>query len=240
VRPVRGLWLLAGFAGLLVAGWMLGALVEQGVGQDAARIDLPVTRWFVDLREPWLTSAAKLATTLGNAAVVIPIALVVGVLVWFVERAPRSLTFLSVTFAGAQLLSHLVKRWEGRPRPPRGLAVRHYAGFAFPSGHATLSAAMWIAIAIALLVVVRTRPWQTLIVAVGAAIAIVIGVTRIYLGAHWLTDVAGGWLLGGAWTYLTARTFAMPGSADYVADPCASPSPRTTPVSGSRAPSAST
>ena len=92
------------------------------------------------------------------------------------------------------------------------LAVAHVTGYAFPSGHTTLATAAWGAIAFT---AGASAGWRRRIaLAAGAAmIAITVGVTRLYLGVHWLTEVIGGWTLGAAWlaiTTITARKATAP------------------------------
>jgi len=126
------------------------------------------------------------------------------------------LGLLGAALAGAWLLSTLTKQLTQRPRPPATQAIGHWAGFAFPSGHATSATAAYLRDA--------RRPagrrhprwgrkvvwWVAAVVAAG-----LVGLSRLYLGANWLTDVLGGHALGAAWltglltlarTVLTLRT----------------------------------
>jgi undecaprenyl-diphosphatase len=108
-------------------------------------------------------------------------------------------------------LLSLVKVLTGRQRPPAALAVQHFAGLAFPSGHATQAAAVWGMLA-ALLANATSRGSIKVAIWAGALlVTALVGVSRLYLGAHWLTDVLGGWALGALWlvSLLTAvRTIA--------------------------------
>ncbi len=85
-----------------------------------------------------------------------------------------------------------------RPRPPVAERLISVTGWSFPSGHATQSVAFW-----GMLVVVlcggRTRAVRTVGWVVAALVALAVGLSRIYLGVHWISDVTAGWLLGGAW-----------------------------------------
>ena len=205
-----GLSLTLALAALVALGWTFGALVQDVLaGDEAARLDAPTARWFADHREPWLTDTMRVVTTLGASAVVVPVALVVGAVLWHRRRDALALAYLAATYAGAELLFQAVKQLTHRDRPPASSAVGHFGGYSFPSGHATLAAAMWGAIAIA----VGTTLWRSrrgALLTAAALVAVVVGVTRLYLGAHWLTDVLAGWVLGALW--LTAATTVLPPS----------------------------
>lgn len=203
----RGLSLTVGLAALVAAGWAFGAIAQDVIaGDEATRLDRPVLNWFVDHREPWLTTVTRGVTALGSSAFVIPFALAVGVLLWRRRRSAAPLGYLAASYLGGEILFQLVKLLTHRPRPPAGLAVLYFTGYAFPSGHTTLATAVWGAAA---LTVGATTTWarKTALAAGATLIAITVGVTRLYLGAHWFTDILGGWALGAAW--LTITTLAI-------------------------------
>lgn len=220
VRPgqARGLSLTVGFAMLALAGWAFGAVTQDVIAGDAAaRLDRPVLDWFVAHREPWLTHLLGALTNLGSSAVVVPAALAVGLALWQRRHSIRPLWFLAVTYAGAELLFQAIKHLTARSRPPATLAIGHFSGFAFPSGHATLAVAMWGAISI--VVIPTSSPWRQQVTARAVVVvaALTIGITRVYLGAHWLTDVLAGWALGATWltiAHLATRPAKPPSSID--------------------------
>lgn len=209
LRPgqARGLGLTVALGLLAVTGWIFGALVQDVIaGDEAARLDGPVLRWFVAHREPWLTHTLKVTTALGSSGVAIPLVLIVGIIVARRTRSTGPLAYLATTYLGAEILFQAVKRLTHRSRPPVHFAVAHYNGYAFPSGHTTLATAIWGATAITIASTIPNGRTKTTLYATGTLIALIVGITRIYLGAHWLTDVLGGWALGALW--LTATTSA--------------------------------
>lgn len=141
-----------------------------------------------DLREPWLDHAARAITTLGLLAVVGP-AVVLGAAI-LVGRGHRARAIaLVIAAAVAWAAVWIVKASVDRPRPPAPLV--HTTGQSFPSSHAANSVG-WLALAIALAPLIPTRGGRAAVIAVGALAAVLVGLTRIYLRAHYASDVLAG------------------------------------------------
>jgi undecaprenyl-diphosphatase len=214
LRPegALGLSLTASFAAVVAAGWALSVVVQDVVaGDDAVRLDRPTLEWFARHRGPWLTTAMKTVTTLGSSALLIPLVLSIGGLWWWRRRTPRPLTLLVGAYGGSNLLFHAIKVLADRPRPPASLAIERLGGLSFPSGHATQAIAVYGMLAA--LVAASTPSWPRKVAAwaVAVFVAAVVGISRLYLGSHWLTDVLGGLALGALWLALVlgaARTIA--------------------------------
>ena len=103
----------------------------------------------------------------------------------------REAVFLLVCMTASLLLNTVLKYVFARARPPAEAAVVHARGYAFPSGHAMSSATL----ALALVVVAWPTRWRLPVVALAAVFALLMGISRIYLGVHWLTDVLAGWCM---------------------------------------------
>jgi undecaprenyl-diphosphatase len=182
------------------AGWVLGILVQDVVARDdLVLVDAPVTRFLVAHREHWLTTVMQIITTVGSVRVLLPVALVAGVTWWVRSRSIRPLVVLVGAYAGAAALSDVVKALVDRARPPFAQMIGHFGGSAFPSGHAAQSMAVYGVLAA--LLAGSGPSWTTKLVSWSTALLLtgVIGVSRIYLGAHWFTDVLAGWALGALW-----------------------------------------
>jgi membrane protein DedA with SNARE-associated domain/membrane-associated phospholipid phosphatase len=146
-----------------------------------------------DLSTAWLDHLAKIVTALGSGWVAWPLAALAAVAL-AVRRRWMEFWALVVGMVAIILLVHGIKTWTDRPRPPDPLVSAR--GSSFPSGHAAYSTLYaWLAITLALrLVPSLTR--RSLLIAAGIAIAVLIGLTRVYLRVHWLSDVSAGWALG--------------------------------------------
>jgi membrane-associated phospholipid phosphatase len=199
-------------AGVLFAS--LFGVIAWGVvtHEGAVSSDPRVMRWAVDHRTGWLTMVMKVASVVGSNVVLVPLVLatVVG-LVW-VRRRWRSAMLVVLSLAGAEALYQIVKPWVGRARPPVTDHLVRATNFAFPSGHATQAAAFG---ALAVVLAVGRARWIQAIIGVAAGVLVLlVGLSRVYLGVHWWTDVVGGWALGGAWLCLVLavmlRTLSRP------------------------------
>jgi undecaprenyl-diphosphatase len=147
------------------------------------------------LRSGALTSIAKAITWLGAGGVVTALAAICGALLIWRRRWTEFWVLvagMAITQTGIDVLKEVVDR----PRPAGGLVDA--AGSSFPSGHAAHSVFyLWLAVTI----VLRLRPGMArgaAVVATGFALTALIGLSRVYLGVHYLSDVSGGWALGAA------------------------------------------
>jgi len=147
------------------------------------------------IRVGWLVDIAKVVTALGSAAVVLPLALLCGgFLAW--RRRWAEVGVLAMGMALIVIGAHEIKAAVDRPRPVGGLVGT--SGSSFPSAHAVYSTFyVWLAVTVA----VRLRPGMArgaAVIATGVALAALVGLSRVYLGVHYLSDVSGGWALGAA------------------------------------------
>lgn len=146
----------------------------------------------------WLQASGRDFTALGSNGVVGALVLATALLL-ALGRQRRSSLFLMAAFAGALALQGVAKLVVERPRPELVPHAARVFTSSFPSSHATVSAAVALAVAVLL---ARARPDQRFGIAAGliaAFLAGLVGVSRLYLGVHWPTDVLAGWALGVAW-----------------------------------------
>ena len=147
---------------------------------------------------PWLESAVRDITSLGSFSVLTIVTLsVVIYLLIDGKRAAAAFVFFAIT--GGGILSEMLKHVFARPRPELVAHLVDVHTMSFPSGHAMSSAVTFLTLG-ALLTRVQSR-WRLKIYSFSLAIflTILIGLSRIYLGVHWPTDVLAGWCAGAAW-----------------------------------------
>jgi undecaprenyl-diphosphatase len=150
-------------------------------------------------RSPRLTPFFIGVTTLANAPTVwVVAALVVIALLWFRHRREALLVFLAV--AVGSVFGAIAKVDLARQRPPiDNMLIALPAGFSFPSGHALAGVELYGVLAFLAVRQLRAVWAKLLAVAAAVSLALLIGVSRVYLGVHWPSDVLASWLLGGAW-----------------------------------------
>ncbi len=199
---------LLAFAVPLVVVSLAGALVRALSGSDGSNpLDAHVLDWMIDRRSDGLTDVMRAVTTLGGTLFLVPLT-VVGVVLLSSMRRFWLAGYLATVVIGASLLSSTAKLIVGRPRPPVDVHLASVGPSAFPSGHATQAAATYLAVAIIVAVLVRSPVVRRVVWGTCALIVVGVGVSRLYLGVHWFTDVVAGWLAGAAWALGAAWAFS--------------------------------
>jgi membrane protein DedA with SNARE-associated domain/membrane-associated phospholipid phosphatase len=183
-------------AALAVALFVLVAYVVV-IGRDPGPTpgDMTAIDVVESLRVGWLTAISKVIAFLGSGVFVWALTVVAAAAL----AARRRWTEVAVLLAGMALIAigfHEIKDAVDRPRPDGGLVEA--SGSSFPSGHAAHSVLyLWLAVTI----VLRLRPGmarKTAVVVTGLALTVLVGLSRVYLSVHYLSDVSGGWALGAA------------------------------------------
>lgn len=193
-----GLYLTLGLGGAIVflAGFL--SIAEDLVEAASFSIDRTVYAALSAAASPALTKVFWIATLSADTrtATIESAAVVAALLVW---ARPRRAAFVAALMIGGSTLAALLKDLFVRPRPPASIAlVATPESFAFPSGHAI--AALLLFGSLALLLVASRRPaWlKAAGVAAAAVGTLLVGLSRVYLGVHWFSDVVASYLLGAA------------------------------------------
>jgi undecaprenyl-diphosphatase len=146
----------------------------------------------------WVESPARAFSWIGGWVGITLLAVAMGV-VLLRERAWLDLGFLVVATAGSELAVALLKGWFDRERPDAGPAIPLPSSSSFPSGHATSGTACLGAVVVLLTERLPSRRARRTVWAVTIALGLGIGLSRVALGVHFVTDVLAGWCFGLAW-----------------------------------------
>lgn len=195
--------LVAALALLVAAGWSAAAVARVLTpGLALTGLDGDVARFLVAQRTPWLADLLVGVSWLASLQFVAALVLVIGLAAVHRGRYWRWLWLPAVAGAGALVISVAVKVLTARGRPPLETAVVDAYGAAFPSGHSIRALVVYGALAWLVAGVLHRRAARVLVWSATAVLVGTVGFSRVYLGAHWLTDVLAGFVLGGVWLAL--------------------------------------
>ena len=195
---------VVGFVGLIASLVVLGSVAEGVRAQEVFTLDAWATPFLHGIASPGLDALMQALTDVGSSLVIVPIFVVV--VGWLVRKGRYGAAlFLTVASGGSLVLQGTMKLFFQRPRQQLDWA-QVLPDFSFPSGHTMNAFVFYVALALILWAVFGRRI-GVVTLAIGLALAIGVGVSRIYLGYHYLTDVVGGLLAGIAWLLVVGAAF---------------------------------
>jgi undecaprenyl-diphosphatase len=194
------------------------ALTDNVVEGDTQRFDLRVIRWFAAHRGPQsLQDVARDLTALGGVTVLTLVTLaVVGFLI--IDRKRGAAALMIVAVVGGLTLSSAIKHLVNRPRPPRQYQAAYVFTASFPSGHSMLSAVTYLTLGALLAQIIQRRVLRLYVICVAVVLTFLVGLSRVFLGVHWPTDVLAGWTAGLIWALLClsiAHQFQLRGAVEH-------------------------
>lgn len=196
--------------GIAIAGclWGFVELMELARSTTPHSFDTSILLAFRETGNPnnpigpfWLEEAVRDVTALGSASVLIMLTASVFFYLLLSGRGQPAL-FVLVAIAGGQVLSSLLKFGVDRPRPE---LVPHLADVyttSFPSGHAMMATVTYLTLGVLLARIQTTATMKVYVLFVAILATALVGVSRVYLGVHWPSDVLAGWCAGAAWALL--------------------------------------
>jgi membrane-associated phospholipid phosphatase len=207
--PIVLVLVLGGIAAI-GAGYLFVELAEAAglTNSGVYRVDQFIHTWFGHERQPAMTVLLDTATNIGGSIGLGSIVAVVAVIL-FARKERVSAIFVVVTAGTGALLNLGLKMIFARARPDLTSAISVARGYSFPSGHAMGSFITFGAIAY----IVLRQPWPWGAKSAGLAIAmtlvVLVGLSRVYLGVHWASDIAGGWSAGTVWLASAVAAFEI-------------------------------
>ncbi len=204
-KEIAPLVMLLAAAGLIV---IFAKITEEMLDGDLHSFDRSVLlalRRAGDPSQPlgplWLKVAARDVTSLGSPAVLTLITVAALGFLALVRQWTASL-FVLFSICGGSAVSFALKDLIQRPRPDLVAAVAQTQTYSFPSGHAFLSAVTFLTLGALLARVQGRAEVKIYFLSLAIVITVLVGISRVYLGVHWPTDVLAGWCAGAAWAII--------------------------------------
>lgn len=194
------------FSKYLITGMILGItffllfynLAEDLLEKQLGYFDQTITTAITSIRSPLATQIMKLFTDMGSAGVITCIAAAAIIYLLFKKKHHWDAIMVAVSAGGASIMNYLLKLAFHRDRPVLPTLVQA-TGFSFPSGHTMVSIAFYGMLAFLLWVNFKREKRLYLIIFLLSLLVLTIGISRIYLGVHYPSDVLAGFAAGGFW-----------------------------------------
>ncbi|PJK01155.1 hypothetical protein CO641_04390 [Lysobacteraceae bacterium NML91-0213] len=188
-------WMLALlFAGVLVPMWVFAELADEVHEAEAIPFDEPLLLWAQAMAHEGFDHVFLFFSAIGHSWGVVPVdVLLVVVLLW--RRRFRAALFATVALGGSGLLNVAAKLAFARERPSLWDSIVHETTYSFPSGHAMGS----MSLALVLVLLGWPTRWRWMLVAAMAVFVPMVGLSRVYLGVHYPSDIIAGWMAASIW-----------------------------------------
>jgi undecaprenyl-diphosphatase len=194
--------------------WAFAEISDLAMSGDSAPFDerlILTMRNADDLSDPigppWVEELGRDFTALGGVGVLTLLSLTVGAYL-LLDGKVRALLLVAAAVVGGLIISSVLKNTFGRDRPDLVPHASVIYTASFPSGHSLMSAVTYLTLGALLARVQPRKRLKALLLLSAVLVTVLVGVSRVYLGVHWPTDVLAGWTLGAAWAlacWLVAR-----------------------------------
>ncbi len=193
--------MLAICAAATCSGLLLELIEAVWLEQATSQLDGAVLHWLAQWRSGWLDRLFLGLTRFGNPPALVGVTAFAMLLQLLMGRRLEAWT-LGFGFAGTALSVSLLKSFFARARPEASMQLVAELSPAFPSGHSTMAVLVYLFVAYLLVEHLGNRRRGRLLLLAGLLFTLGIGLSRLYLGVHWLSDVLAGYALGGLWLSL--------------------------------------
>lgn len=176
----------------LAAAWTFLGITQDVVGhEEIALLDPGINGWVMAHRTPPLTDVFRAVTWLGASAVTVPVLAVGAGLLARRRRSWTPVFDIAVVYGAVVFLHAGVGQLVDRHRPPVADWLASAHGWGYPSGHTAQAVAAWGVLALLVMMTTTSRRIRSLVGTTAVVIAVLVGISRVYLGVHWTTDVLG-------------------------------------------------
>ena len=193
--------------GLALAGaWAFAAIARAVAAGATQRLDDRILLWLNSHSTPLVDNIALQVTAVGNGLTVVVIGLVACAFLWAI-RERVGVLLLVIAVLGGDLFNRALKAAFARPRPELFVLETPYArpvSASFPSGHATASMVLYLVLAYLLVRLAGKGPFRWIVIALSGLLIVLIGLSRMYLGVHYPSDVLAGYVFGFVWAAFCA------------------------------------
>jgi undecaprenyl-diphosphatase len=228
LRANTDLVMLVTMAVIVVTGWLVAELADEVLEGSTQQYDEWVLRRLRtpgDMTDPigpdWFEDMWRDITALGSFTVLALVTL--GCAGYLSMRGRhRMLALLAVATSGGLIASLLLKNLFARPRPEFASAATHVITSSFPSGHSMLSAVVYLTLGVLLARTTTRYRYKLYFITMALIVSMLVGVSRIYLGVHYPTDVLAGWSFGLIWAlfcWLVAQFLQRRGAVELPSEP---------------------
>ena len=212
---IFGLPFMFGSLVLIASSWIFGAIGEDIVSRDPLiLVDADVNKWFFSRASPLMTRFMLFISDLASFTTTIFLYLILVLfLTW--KKLWYNLVFLSLSIPGGMLLTHMMKVAFHRPRPSLHVFYVPALDYSFPSGHTINATLLYGIMAIFALHVINRLRWQVFVILFTVLVVILVALSRVYLGYHYLSDTLAAAAIGIAWLalcFMTMTTLKQAGS----------------------------
>jgi len=210
----RNLRLWLSILGMVISAFLFEEIVDDVFRDpmegdfEAKHFDTAVQVWIAGLRSPAITQTMIDLTALGSVSVNF-VLLFIFTSILFTYRDYKGLSFLVIVAAGAGAWPLILKNYFARPRPEIGFHLVNVSDLSFPSGHAFGATSIYIALALYAARYARTLRHEIFFYCLGFFLVILVGVSRVYLGVHYPTDVMAGVCGGIFWALFIWAMFTL-------------------------------
>lgn len=186
--------------------WMLSALRDPANPVDP-------------IGPPWMEEMARDISALGGFTWITFATIVIAIYLWIDDKFRMALFLIAATASGA-LLSLVLKSFFARPRPDLVPHLSQVFTSSFPSGHSMIAAVVYLTMGSLLASVISNRTLKVYVLGVAVMLTTAVGLSRVYLGVHYPTDVLAGWMAGLVWAlacWMIARLLQLRGQVETAA-----------------------